>query len=240
MLNDSIRANLAIAAPPGEARLKVFRVGSRLSLSQVLPILSDMGVEVVDEDDRGLPPTEGLGDALAVLGGGGTALDGHAHGVGEVGGVGDEHRPGERVVLGLADEVGGDVLGVRARVGEDRDLGRAGLRVDADEPLEQPLGSGDVDVARAGDEADRCAGDGLAGRRVLEAVGEAGDRLGAAGHEGREQQEDPRAAAALGGGGRPRVPQRVRGAVQGGGGHGLRPRRSGGPGAGPPSPGPAR
>ncbi|WP_445256790.1 NAD-glutamate dehydrogenase [Nocardioides aurantiacus] len=38
-----------VAAPAGEARLKVFRVGSRLSLSQVLPILSTMGVEVVDE-----------------------------------------------------------------------------------------------------------------------------------------------------------------------------------------------
>jgi glutamate dehydrogenase len=33
----------------GEARLKVFRVGSRLSLSQVLPMLSSMGVEVLDE-----------------------------------------------------------------------------------------------------------------------------------------------------------------------------------------------
>ncbi len=38
-----------VSAPAGEARLKVFRVGSRLSLSQVLPILSTMGVEVVDE-----------------------------------------------------------------------------------------------------------------------------------------------------------------------------------------------
>ncbi len=33
----------------GEARLKVFRVGSRLSLSQVLPMLTSMGVEVLDE-----------------------------------------------------------------------------------------------------------------------------------------------------------------------------------------------
>jgi len=33
----------------GEARLKVFRVGPRLSLSQVLPMLSSMGVEVLDE-----------------------------------------------------------------------------------------------------------------------------------------------------------------------------------------------
>src|SRR4051812_11763277 len=34
---------------PEEARLKIFRVGSPLSLSEVLPILSSMGVEVVDE-----------------------------------------------------------------------------------------------------------------------------------------------------------------------------------------------
>ncbi|MFC4785406.1 NAD-glutamate dehydrogenase [Nocardioides sp. MAHUQ-72] len=33
----------------GEARLKVFRIGPALSLSQILPMLSSMGVEVVDE-----------------------------------------------------------------------------------------------------------------------------------------------------------------------------------------------
>jgi glutamate dehydrogenase len=33
----------------GEARLKVFRIGEPLSLSEVLPMLSSMGVEVVDE-----------------------------------------------------------------------------------------------------------------------------------------------------------------------------------------------
>ena len=38
-----------VAAPQGDARLKFYRVGSPLSLSQVLPILSEMGVEVVDE-----------------------------------------------------------------------------------------------------------------------------------------------------------------------------------------------
>ncbi len=44
-------------AGPGEARLKVFRIGPPLSLSQVLPILSTMGVEVIDERPYGL---EGL------------------------------------------------------------------------------------------------------------------------------------------------------------------------------------
>jgi glutamate dehydrogenase len=38
-----------VAAPPGEARLKVYRIGPPLSLSEVLPILSTMGVEVADE-----------------------------------------------------------------------------------------------------------------------------------------------------------------------------------------------
>ena len=41
-------------APEGEARLKVFRVGPPLSLSEVLPMLSSMGVEVVDERPYGL------------------------------------------------------------------------------------------------------------------------------------------------------------------------------------------
>ncbi|MGO4255881.1 NAD-glutamate dehydrogenase [Marmoricola sp. RAF53] len=47
-----------VGAAPGEARLKVYRVGPRLSLSQVLPVLSAMGVEVVDErpyELEGLP-----------------------------------------------------------------------------------------------------------------------------------------------------------------------------------------
>ena len=38
-----------VEAVPGEARLKVYRIGPPLSLSEVLPILSTTGVEVVDE-----------------------------------------------------------------------------------------------------------------------------------------------------------------------------------------------
>jgi glutamate dehydrogenase len=45
-------------AQPGEARLKIYRVGSPLSLSQVLPTLSAMGVEVVDERPYGLEELE--------------------------------------------------------------------------------------------------------------------------------------------------------------------------------------
>lgn len=38
-----------VDAPPGEGRLKVYRVGKPLSLSEVLPMISSLGVEVVDE-----------------------------------------------------------------------------------------------------------------------------------------------------------------------------------------------
>ena len=44
----------SLDAAPGEARLKIFRVGAPLSLSEVLPTLSAMGVEVVDERPYGL------------------------------------------------------------------------------------------------------------------------------------------------------------------------------------------
>ncbi|MFL6061549.1 MAG: NAD-glutamate dehydrogenase, partial [Marmoricola sp.] len=46
-----------VGAAPGEARLKIYRVGAPLSLSEVLPVLTAMGVEVVDERPYGL---EGL------------------------------------------------------------------------------------------------------------------------------------------------------------------------------------
>jgi glutamate dehydrogenase len=38
-----------VDAAPGEGRLKIFRIGEPLSLSAVLPVLSSMGVDVVDE-----------------------------------------------------------------------------------------------------------------------------------------------------------------------------------------------
>ena len=77
-------------------------------------------------------------------------------------------------------KVGRDVLGVGGGVGEDRDLGGAGLGVDADDPLEQALGGGDVDVARAGHEAHREALAALPCGLVLESVGESRHGLGAA------------------------------------------------------------
>ena len=68
-------------------------------------------------------------------------------------------------MLGLADQVGGDVHRVGGVVGQDGDLGRAGLGVDADHAAQQPLGRGDLDVARAGDHVDRLATSLVAGRR---------------------------------------------------------------------------
>ena len=44
-----------------------------------------------------------------------------------------QHRRGERVVLGLADEFGRDMHRIGGVVGEYRDLGRAGFGVDADD-----------------------------------------------------------------------------------------------------------
>ena len=93
----------------------------------------EAGVEVVDEDDRRTAvPASASADPLDVLGGGDLAGQLLLDGVGQLVAVGDQHGGGQRVVLGLADQVGGDVLGVGGVVGEDRDLGRAGLGVDAD------------------------------------------------------------------------------------------------------------
>jgi hypothetical protein len=56
-------------------------------------------------------------------------------------------------VLRLADQVGGDVAGVRGVVGDDRDLGRAGVALGADAALGDQLllGERDVEVAGADD-----------------------------------------------------------------------------------------
>ncbi|MGY1848664.1 MULTISPECIES: NAD-glutamate dehydrogenase [unclassified Blastococcus] len=58
----SLRLWTPTGAAPGERRLSVYRVGERLLLSQMLPMLQNMGVDVVDErpyeiDRIGAPPT---------------------------------------------------------------------------------------------------------------------------------------------------------------------------------------
>ena len=86
--------------------------------------------------------------------------------------VGDQDGLRERVVLGLAEQVGGDPGGVLGAVGDHDDLGRAGDQVDADPAEHLALGFGDISVAGPDDLVDR--GDGRGAER------ERGDRLGAA------------------------------------------------------------
>src|SRR5262249_39499574 len=137
--------------------------------------------EVADEDDRGLAAGEGRDDPVVdVLGRGDLGLQLGLGGGGQFVRVGDEDGGGHRVVLGLADEGGGDVHGVGGGVREDRDLRRAGLGVDADAALEEALGGGHVDVAGAGDQVDGGAAVGGV-RAVGGSVREHGDGLGAAG-----------------------------------------------------------
>ena len=139
------------------------------------------GVEVVDQDHSRLGPGERLPDAFGVLGGRHPVLEVGLDRIRQRDGVGHQDRGGLGVVLGLRDEVGADVRGLCRVVGEDRDLGRAGLGVDADDALEVALGGRDVDVARPRDEADRLTDDGGALVRVglvLETEGEGSDRLG--------------------------------------------------------------
>ena len=57
-------------------------------------------------------------------------------------------------MLGLRDEVGGEIVRIGTVIGEDADLGRAGLGIDADDTAQQPLGRRDIDVAGTGHEID--------------------------------------------------------------------------------------
>ena len=97
--------------------------------------------------------------------------------VGQVDAGRDKNAGGHHVVLGLADEIGGNVDRVSGVVGEDRDLGGTGFRVDADQSAAQTLGGSDIDVAGTGDEVDR---DKLGSIGVGSAVGKEGDALSAA------------------------------------------------------------
>ncbi|GAA3883651.1 NAD-glutamate dehydrogenase [Streptomyces sedi] len=48
-----------VNAGPGERRFKIYRIGEPVTLSDVLPVLQHLGVEVVDERPYQLRPTEG-------------------------------------------------------------------------------------------------------------------------------------------------------------------------------------
>ena len=78
-------------------------------------------------------------------------------------------------MLGLTQQVGGHPGGVTAAVGQNQDLAGACYHVDAHLAKDLPLGSGDIDIARADDLIHR--------RDALGAVGQRGHGLCAAGLE---------------------------------------------------------
>ena len=75
-------------------------------------------------------------------------------------------------MFGLAQQVGGDQLGVTGLVGDDEDLRRSGELIDADRPEHLPLRLVDEGIARPDDLVD--------GRHALGAVSQGGDGLRAA------------------------------------------------------------
>src|SRR5690606_30212073 len=95
--------------------------------------------------------------------------------IGKMMGGCQQDRRGQGVVFGLRKEVGSDVFGIGAFVGNDHRLGRAVDGVDADIAEDLLLGDGDEKATRPGDLVD--TGDRLG------AVGEGSDALCAAGLE---------------------------------------------------------
>ena len=93
---------------------------------------ADARVDVVDQDDGRLRAGQRGRDPLPVHGGLQLGAQFGVDRVGERGARRDQDAGGHFVVLGLRDQVGGDVHRVGGVVGQDGDLGRAGLGVDAD------------------------------------------------------------------------------------------------------------
>ena len=79
----------------------------------------DRLVEAVGQDDAGLAAGQRGGDAFGVLGAWHAAVQALLGLGGDLLAVGDQDGAGELVVLGLADQVGGQVFGVRAGVGDE-------------------------------------------------------------------------------------------------------------------------
>ncbi len=86
-------------------------------------------VETVGQHDGRLGAGQRRVDTLGVLGTRHAVLEALLHLVGNLGGVGEQHGTGELIVLGLADEVGGQQARVGGFVGDDADFGGAGNRV---------------------------------------------------------------------------------------------------------------
>ena len=96
----------------------------------------------------------------------------------------DEHGQRKRIVLRLRDQIGSEVRGARARIGDDDHLGRSGQRVDADFAGELPLRLRHVGVPRTHH--------GVAARDALGANGQRGDCLRSARPEDARRPGDPR------------------------------------------------
>jgi len=130
--------------------------------------------QIVHEHDRRLASAEGRGDPFAV--GSGCCQHGQArrHRLGECGRVGHEHRRGKLIVLGLAEQVGGDEQWVGGSIRYDENVGRPSFGIDAGLTANEAFGGGNIDVAGAGDDLHRVKAD------ALDAVGESADRAGAA------------------------------------------------------------
>ncbi|MEO3822216.1 NAD-glutamate dehydrogenase [Actinomadura sp. B10D3] len=58
-VDTSINLYEPYSAEPGERRLKMYRLGEPISLSRILPLLQNMGVEVVDERPYEIRPSDG-------------------------------------------------------------------------------------------------------------------------------------------------------------------------------------
>ncbi len=114
----------------------------------------DRGEGIVDQHD--LPAgAESVGDLGAARGIGQQFGEGVDGGVGNGGVPRDEHRCATRTVLGLGEEVGGGEARRHAAVGDDDDLRRPGVGIDADDARDLALGQRDEPVARPDDHVDR-------------------------------------------------------------------------------------
>ncbi len=137
---------------PGDLRSRGLRVGD-----QQHEVLGGVGVGLAGQalaigDDHGcaLIPERRAGD-LATGQVGELTEQGGVDGPGDLERGTHEHGRGLDIVLGLADQVGGDQLRVGAGVGCDQDLRGPGDRVDVAAPEYEPLRGRDVGVARADD-----------------------------------------------------------------------------------------
>ena len=137
--------------------------------------------DAIGKDDARLTTTQRRVHTLGMLGARHAVLEILLHLFGNLFAVGDEHGTGEFVMLGLADQIGGQPARVGTLVCDDGDFGRSCHSVDTDNARHHALGGSDENVTRTGNLVDRIAQD-LAVLRfgTLGAVGKHGHGLSAA------------------------------------------------------------